>query len=91
MSDLELKITVRSNSNVGQKIRDMVADGDANDGVALASEGFILSVVRLERADGLSLAVEDEFSDWFSKNDHGYGSQEREIAHKAYLAGRAKK
>ena len=88
---LELKVTVRSvGSNIGDRVRRLVADGDANeDGVILASNGYTLDVVKLERADGLPLAIEEDFQDWFHKS--GIQSMHRTILFKAYCAGRALK
>lgn len=91
MSELELKITVRGAPNLGEKVRMMVIDGESGDSLVLATDSYTMDVVKLERADGLPLSIEEDFSDWFSKNNSGYGSQEREIAYNAYLAGRMAK
>lgn len=93
MSELELKITVRvEGSDIGERVRRLVIAGESvGDSLVLTTDGYALDVVKLERADGLPLSIEEDFSDWFSKNNSGYGSQEREIAYNAYLAGRMAK
>lgn len=89
MSELELKITVRTSSgNIGEQVRGLFTDGE-DEGITLESSGYSLNVVKLERADGLPLAIEEDFSDWFSKS--GIQSMHRQILYKAYIAGRMAK
>ena len=91
MSEMELKVTVKCGTNtLGERVRRLVVDGDANeDGIILASNGYTLEVVKVERADGLPLAIEEDFQDWFHKS--GIQSMHRAILFKAYCAGRALK
>jgi len=68
MSELELKITVGGRANIGEIVRRMVTDGESNDGLVLATDSYTLDVVKLERADGLPLAIEVDFAEWVIKN-----------------------
>lgn len=87
MSELELHITVRGTPNLGEMVRRMVIDGvNSGENLVLASDGYTLNVVKLERTDGLPLSIEEDFSDWFSKS--GISSLYRDCAHTSYLAGR---
>jgi hypothetical protein len=97
IEELKLNITVQGN-DIGAKVWAMYHDGEVNDGVALVSEGFLLRVVKLEREDGLDLAVEQDFAGWYYENykDEPLATaflttMHRGIARKAYLAGRAVK
>jgi hypothetical protein len=84
---LELKITVKAPSDVGNKVRQLVIDGERScEGIFLASDGYTIDVVKLERADGLPLAIDEDFQDWF--NHSGIQSSHRSILYKAYCAGR---
>lgn len=91
MSELELKITVRGTPGIGRAVRRIVTDGEKNDGVTLASDGYILDVVKVERADGLPLAIEDDFENWYIETFKNERVSNRDQVRKAYLAGRAVK
>lgn len=93
MSELELKITVRVvGSDIGERVRRLVIAGESvGDSLVLTTDGYALDVVKLERADGLPLAVEEDFSNWILAEHIPQNSREREIAYKAYIAGRAVK
>ena len=95
MSEMELKVTVKG-SNIGDKVRHLVVDGDANeDGIVLASNGYTLDVVKVERADGLPLAIEEEFYDWIKVLEKDLTipvrTGSKNLLFKAYCAGRAVK
>jgi len=87
--ELELKVTVKGHPNLGEKIRQLVVDGEQGEGVMLASDGYTVDIVKLERADGLPLSIEEDFSDWFSQQKLQVSY--RDIARLAYFAGRAAK
>lgn len=93
MSELELKITVGSvGSNIGDLVRRLYIDGEnSGEGLVLASDAYTLNVIKLERMDGLPLAVEEDFSNWIMAEHIPQNMREREIAYKAYIAGRAVK
>lgn len=93
MSELELKITVGSvGSNIGDLVRRLYIDGEnSGEGLVLASDAYTLGVVKLERMDGLPLTVEEDFNAWVQAEHLPQDIRERDIALKAYLAGRAVK
>src|ERR1700744_5327151 len=97
MSEMELKVTVKCGTNtLGERVRRLVVDGDANeDGIVLASNGYTLDVVKVERADGLPLAIEEDFAEWIKVLEKGLtipvSTGSKNLLFKAYCAGRAVK
>lgn len=90
--ELELHITIADPvGNIGNKLRMLHVDGERNDGVVLASDGYSIDIVKLERADGLPLAIDEDFEGWYNETFKNELVSSKSQVKRAYFAGRRMK
>lgn len=87
-NELELCIKVKG-YDVGRTIAECWKDGEeSGEGVALVSDSYTIEVTSVEREDGLPLNIDDEFTKWMATMPEALNVGLRELARKAFYAGR---